>query len=283
MGKTSVTSRLNLPGKIGWLTMEVPGFLLLLYLMFTLPEMNGIDKLPWENKAMATVFVRPFPPPPTSHTKLTSPSPHQVIHYLYRAILFPIIAPSMSPIHILIWLSAICFQLINAISIGGWLGAYGPTTRAEWANHQTNYVAAARMELGLMLWAIVFAFPTFPPDERRESRRAAARKQEKLAREADPSTGKAKAGIGKMGVDKVYVIPKNGLFKWLLFPHYLFEWFEWTGFWIMGGANFTPGRTFVLNEVSTMLPRAVQGKRWYIERFGKEKVAGKAAIIPGIL
>lgn len=134
-----------------------------------------------------------------------------------------------------------------------------------------------------MLWAIGFVFTIFHDDELREIRRAAAREQKKLAHEADPSTGKGKAGDGKTGVDKVYMIPKNGLFKWLLFPHYLFEWFEWTGFWIMGGANFTPGRTFVLNEVSTMLPRALQGKRWYIERFGKEKIAGKAAIIPGLL
>lgn len=139
------------------------------------------------------------------------------------------------------------------------------------------------MVLGLMLWAVGFAFSIFHDDELREIRRAAARKQKRLALEADPSTGKEKARGGKVGVDKIYVIPKNGLFKWLLFPHYLFEWFEWTGFWIMGGANFTPGRTFVVNEVSTMLPRALQGKRWYIERFGKEKIAGKAAIIPGIL
>jgi 3-oxo-5-alpha-steroid 4-dehydrogenase 1 len=77
MGKTSVTSRLNLPGKIGWLTMEVPGFLLLLYLMFTLPEMNGIDKLPWENKAMATLFVRPLPPcsPNLTHKANLPPPP----------------------------------------------------------------------------------------------------------------------------------------------------------------------------------------------------------------
>jgi len=129
-----------------------------------------------------------------------------------------------------------------------------------------------------MLWAIGFAFTIFHDDELREIRRAAARKQKRLAEEAGPSTGK-----GEVSVDKVYVIPKNGLFKWLLYPHYLFEWFEWTGFWVMGGANFTPGRTFVINEISTMLPRAVKGKRWYIERFGKDKIAGKAAIIPGIL
>lgn len=57
MGKTSVISRFNLPGKIGWLTMEAPGFLMLLYLMFTLPAKNGIENLPPENKVMAGLFV----------------------------------------------------------------------------------------------------------------------------------------------------------------------------------------------------------------------------------
>jgi 3-oxo-5-alpha-steroid 4-dehydrogenase 1 len=207
----------------------------------------------------------------------------QVIHYVYRAIIFPIIAPSMSPIHIFVWFGAVFFQFFNAVSIGGWLGGYGPTTRAEWANHQTNYIAAARMELGLMVWAVGFLLNIFHDDELREIRRAAARKQKKLTQEADSSTGKSKAGDGKIGVDKVYLIPKNGAFKWILFPHYLFEWLEWTGFAIMGGANFVPGRTFLINLIATMLPRALQGKRWYIEKFGKDKIAGKKAIIPGLL
>lgn len=62
MGKTSVASRLNLPGRIGWLTMEAPGFLTLAYLMKTLPEQHGIDDLPWQNKVLAGLFVS-FPCP----------------------------------------------------------------------------------------------------------------------------------------------------------------------------------------------------------------------------
>ncbi|KAJ3520793.1 hypothetical protein NM208_g13572 [Fusarium decemcellulare] len=57
MGKTSVDSRLNLPGRIGWLTMEAPGFMTLLYLMKTLPEQHNIDDLPWQNKVLAGLFV----------------------------------------------------------------------------------------------------------------------------------------------------------------------------------------------------------------------------------
>merc|ERR1712225_106810 len=87
-GKTSTNSRFNIPGKIAWITMETPGLLTLLYVMKTLPAQVGMAQIPWENKVMAGLYT---------------------IHYLYRAILCPIIAPSMSPIHPLVWLLALSF------------------------------------------------------------------------------------------------------------------------------------------------------------------------------
>lgn len=137
------------------------------------------------------------------------------------------------------------------------------------------------MELGMMIWALGFAGNIFHDDELREIRRAALRNQKKRAEEAEKSTGKGK-GEAK-GVDKVYMIPQNGLFWWIFYPHYLLEWVEWSGYWFMAGSGCVPARNFLLNEIATMLPRAIQGRQWYIERFGKEKVAGRRAIIPGIL
>ena len=46
--------------------MEAPGFLLLLYIMFTLPDANGLSELPLANWTMAGMFVSPnsrFPSP----------------------------------------------------------------------------------------------------------------------------------------------------------------------------------------------------------------------------
>ena len=57
MGKTSINSRWNIPGKIGWMTMEVPGFLTLLYIMFTLPEINHMEQVPIGNWLMVALFV----------------------------------------------------------------------------------------------------------------------------------------------------------------------------------------------------------------------------------
>ena len=176
----------------------------------------------------------------------------------------------MSPIHILVWLAALSFQLINATCIGGWLAGYGPTTKADWAGK------APRIEVGLMIFAVGLLANIFHDDELREIRRAAARDQ-KSREEAE-----GKENQGK-GVNKVYRIPENGLFRVILYPHYFCEWIEWCGFWVVGGWACVPARIFVINEVAAMLPRALQGKRWYVERFGQAKLGNKKAVIPGII
>lgn len=248
MGKTSIDSRWNIPGKIAWMTMEVPGFVTLLYIMFTLPEINHMEQVPIGNWLMAALFT---------------------FHYIYRAIVSPLINPSMSPIHPLVWFWALAFQLCNATCIGGWLAGYGPTTRQDWAGRV--FVA----EVGMMIFGFGLLANMYHDDELREIRRAAARKQEKQS----PGT---KKNDGR-GVEKVYMIPKNGLFRAVLYPHYLFEWIEWGGWWMVGGLNCVPARIFFINEITSMLPRALNGHKWYLEKFGKEKVGGRKAVIPGIL
>ncbi|KAF2002757.1 3-oxo-5-alpha-steroid 4-dehydrogenase [Amniculicola lignicola CBS 123094] len=248
MGKTSTESRFNIPGKIGWATMESVGFMTLLYIMFTLPKELGIKELPWWNWAMAGCFV---------------------IHYLYRALISPLfLNPSMSPIHPIPWLGAFAFQVFNSISIAGWIAGYGPSTADDWAG---NHWA---MKIGLVVWALGLLGNMFHDDVLREIRRAADRKQREEAKQS---------GKPLDGVHKVYLIPERGLFRHVLFAHYLCEWVEWAGFWMVGGWNCHPARAFLLNEVSTMYPRALQGKRWYVKKFGKEMVGGRKAIIPGLI
>ncbi|CAH0016663.1 unnamed protein product [Clonostachys rhizophaga] len=237
MGKTSVASRLNLPGRLGWFTMEVPGFLTLLYMMRTLPAIHGIEDLPWQNKVLAGLFV---------------------IHYLYRAVAYPFLQPSISPIHPTAWQAALLFQLLNGVSLGGWLAAYGPTTAAAWE----QAVPTPQFVAGVTVFYLGLAGNYFHDEELREIRRRESRR------------GNAAA--------KHYRIPQAGLFKYMLFPHYFCEWVEWFGFWMACGWGCVPALTFLINEFTTMLPRAVSGKRWYAEKFGEEKVAKKWAVIPGV-
>lgn len=56
-GKTSGNSILDLPGRWAWITMEVPGFMTLLYIMKTLPADLNLAELPWQNKLMGALFV----------------------------------------------------------------------------------------------------------------------------------------------------------------------------------------------------------------------------------
>ncbi|KAK3082348.1 hypothetical protein LTS18_004260 [Coniosporium uncinatum] len=263
-GKTSIESRFNLSGRWAWMAMEAPGSLVLLYIFVTLPKDLGIQSLPWGNWVMVTFYT---------------------VHYFYRAIASPLLNPSMSPIHLSVFLSATTWQVLNGISLGGWLSGYGPTTDMDWAG------GLYRMEIGMVVMAWALLCNLFHEDDLREIRRAAGRRQK---REMEEAKGKDKLGekeekkessyYGSGGrTDKVYMLPKNGLFRWVLYPHYLCEWVEWAGFWMIGGLHCVPARSFLLNEIATMLPRALQGKQWYIEKFGKDKVGERKAVIPRLL
>lgn len=239
--------------------MEAPGFLTLIYIMFTLPKELGIQSLPMTNWMMAGMFV---------------------VHYLYRAVLSPLVLnPSMSPIYPFVWVCALCFQLFNAISIGGWLAGYGPTTVQDWAGKLYT------IEIGMVLWAVGLLLNIYHDDGLREIRRVAARRQRKQAEEKAKAEGKTvEQVLHSSNVDKVYMLPENGLFHFVLYAHYLSEWIEWFGFWLIGGLReFTPGRSFVLNEVTSMLPRAIQGWHWYVGKFGRDKVGKRKAIIPWLI
>jgi len=76
----------------------------------------------------------------------------------------------------------------------------------------------------MMIWAIGLIGNIFHDDELREIRRAALRNQKRREQEKDEP---GKPGERK-GVEKVYMIPQNGLFKWIFYPHYLCEWIEWS-------------------------------------------------------
>ncbi|EAQ86791.1 hypothetical protein CHGG_08044 [Chaetomium globosum CBS 148.51] len=203
--------------------------------------------LPWQNKLLGGLFVT---------------------HYLYRAVVFPFLQPSMSPLHVIIWASGVFFQVTNGLAIGGWLAGYGPATQAEWAAATGSWQFVG----GVGVFFAGLAANYWHDDALREIRRRAARR-----------AASGKKGDGKSAaVDKVYEIPQAGLFKVMLYPHYFVEWVEWFGFWMAAGWGCVPARCFLFNEIAAMLPRAVSGRKWYVEKFGEEKIRGRWAVIPGV-
>lgn len=170
------------------------------------------------------------------------------------------------------------------------MGGYGAAGEGYWAGR------ARWCTVGLVVWGWGLLANAWHDDELREIRREVARRRGREAAAAEAmargngSTGGDKAGgkgkegaVGRKGVDKVYMLPKNGLFQLVLYPHYLCEWVEWAGFWMVAGSGCAPARVFLCNEVATMVPRAVQGWRWYVRVFGKEKVGGRKAVVPWLI
>ena len=80
--------------------------------------------------------------------------------------------------------------------------------------------------------------------------------------------------------EKVYRIPKGGLFRFVTNPSYLTEITAFTGFAI---ATWSLGATFImLITIANLVPRAFQTHRWYRERF-PDYPPERRALIPFIL
>jgi 3-oxo-5-alpha-steroid 4-dehydrogenase 1 len=77
--------------------------------------------------------------------------------------------------------------------------------------------------------------------------------------------------------EKVYRIPKGGLFRWVTSPSYLTELTAWAGFAIF---TWSPGGLFILAiSLANLVPRARATHRWYRGRFA-DYPPGRKALVP---
>ncbi|KAI9367989.1 hypothetical protein BJX61DRAFT_251658 [Aspergillus egyptiacus] len=345
-GKTSTTSYLNLPGRLAWFTMEIIGPINLLYILTNLPPELNMQTLPLPNKLVASLYV---------------------IHYINRAIISPFFAaPSMSPIHAFVMASAMLFNWFNSSCLACWLvgynvatipGYYYPpplsteTILSETLTSKTTTATSLFLpSLGLALFTLgmagnILAERTLFSLRRKEADKQARKDEPQAAASHSSPSPSEKPQPRPNKYHKVYVIPPpQGLFASILYPHYLCEWLEWTGFALLGtavfptlsapgmgmlglssgtGANMPqgfsagsamapgaspstptlrlapwlvpavylaerlrvpflplPAMVFVVNAVANMLPHARWGRKWYVERFGEGKVAGRGAVVP---
>ena len=266
MGKTSKSSRSNLPGKPAWVLGELVGPLNLLYIILALPQR-----------------LKPAPNSSSSLFGTGLPIQHELlallylIHYANRAIITPIfLNPSMSPMQWYIPLMMATFQFINSSNIGAWL-VYSSQSHSSSILQQKQQQQQPSLLSPLALVSLAVFIVGLAGNISSEShlftlrRGAAKRKAKSEGKPLHPSN---------ISYDKVYVIPPaQGLFTYTLYPHYMLEWVEWTGYALLGysyGLGIdTPATWFVVAEVATMLPRAVEGRRWYAEKFGKRAVGNR--------
>ncbi|RAL05827.1 3-oxo-5-alpha-steroid 4-dehydrogenase family protein [Aspergillus ibericus CBS 121593] len=321
-GKTSLkSSPLNLPGRWAWFTMEIISPLNLLYLLTTLPQKYSLPPLPPLNKFLAALFV---------------------LHYINRAIISPFFAaPSMSPIHGGIVLAAGAFNWFNSACLAGWLVGYplslkgldGSGTAITGGDGVMKMIIG---KLGLILFILGMACNIHAERTLFRLRREEALRRLEKNSSPSPSTSTSTPTIKDTTPQnqqkdqqendngnrerniyhKIYTIPPpTGLFTSILYPHYVAEWIEWTGFALLGacisptspilntlgsrptlhlapwlvpaaklaswaGVGFpVPAVVFVVNAVTNMLPHARWGRVWYVERFG-ERVQGRGAVVP---
>ncbi|KAL4798893.1 ubiquitin elongating factor core-domain-containing protein [Aspergillus venezuelensis] len=268
-GKTSPkNSSLAINGRIAWFLMEITGPVNLLYILSKLPQRLNMQTLPLPNKLVAGLYV---------------------LHYINRAIISPFFAaPSMSPIHVFVMGSAMAFNWLNSACLAGWLVGYNVSTipgiyatsdpaTASLRNKAMDVptpetvlgdsmASASSGSTSLLIPAIgvVSFFAGMVGNIWAERtlfalrREAADKKHDKNA--TDEKNGKGKESDNANRYHKIYIIPPSrGLFSTILYPHYVCEWLEWTGFALLGTTVFpslTPPSAMLLPDI---LPTATTG------------------------
>ncbi|KAE9391975.1 hypothetical protein BT96DRAFT_959439 [Gymnopus androsaceus JB14] len=212
-----------------------------------------------------------------------------LVHYANRALVSPLRTPSRSKSHAIVTLAGISFNVLNGSLIGTYLSS--PAACA--------YLSAPRPSfyIGLSLWALGFAGNVIHDEILLDIRRKTKSKPD-----------------GKTAQSEHYAIPYGLLYKYISYPNYFCEWFEWFGFALaaspapfdsafIGSAmsvilspsallaflrapssffapRFTPPWIFLLNEIVLMLPRAYKGHLWYKEKFGESYPKERKVIVP---
>jgi 3-oxo-5-alpha-steroid 4-dehydrogenase 1 len=281
--------------------MEIVGIPNLIYILFTLAPKVNVAPLPRWNQLLATLYV---------------------IHYFNRAIISPFFAaPSMSPIQADTVLLGAVFNWFNSTCLAAWLVGYempilGISSTDEGARPSTipSPLQSFLPYLGLVIFAIgmagniraekkLFHLRREEADRRAAAAAVAAKREQEQGQMTDPAATSR--------YSKVYVIPpERGLFRSILYPHYVFEWMEWLGFALVGTAVLPssyamppiklapwlipvavwadryhvplplPAVIFLINSIANMLPHARWGRKWYVEKFGERAVAGRGAVVP---
>jgi 3-oxo-5-alpha-steroid 4-dehydrogenase 1 len=208
--------------KLGWILMEFPSLLIFVLLILLGP--NHTTSPVW------ILFVL------------------WAIHYVNRSVIFPLRTKTKGKkMPVVIMISAIFFNLINAGLNGYWLGFAAPQYPDSW-------MTDPRFIIGGIIFVSGFAI-----------NQAADKKLINL----------------RKGSDRSYFIPKGGLFNYISCPNFFGEIVEWSGFAIM--AWNLPALSFAVWTAANLIPRALDHHKWYKNYFKEKYPEGRKAVIPFII
>lgn len=283
--------------------MEIVGPINLMYNLFL--DSPAFTELPAANQLVAALYC---------------------IHYFNRSVISPFFsAPSMSPIHFFIVFNAVAFNWLNSSCLAGWIRGYAiPIPGYNTAGSAVSGASSSPLIKALPIIGVAFFTIGMAGNIYSETSLFRMRREEADKRSAKKSDTTPAPPNGNK-YHKVYVIPPtSGVFRTILYPHYVFEWLEWTGFALAGTAVYPlsgstkarlassgaeaaiapplspapwivpavwasdrlgvplplPAVLFIINAVANMLPHARWGRKWYVEKFGEENVAGRGAVVP---
>lgn len=208
--------------RLGWFLMEFPSLLIFILLILLGP-----------NHPSTTVWV------------LFS---LWTIHYINRSVIFPLRTKTKGKkMPVIIMLSAVFFNLINAGLNGYWLGFAAPP-------YPENWMTDPRFILGGIVFITGFAI--------------------------NQAADKKLIGLRKGG-SKGYFIPKGGLFEYISCPNFSGEIIEWSGFALM--AWNLPALSFAVWTAANLIPRALDHHKWYKSYFEQEYPKNRKAVLPFLL
>lgn len=151
------------------------------------------------------------------------------------------------------------------------MAGYGKSSAEEWAG------AAASIEVGLVMWGWSFLAMVLHDDEIRawatHQRYLRDERERQLKYPQNPSTT-TDAPPPKL--------PRSYLYRYLLYPHFLFSTINWLAFWIIAGFDCKPVRGLVVYEVADVVVRAIEGRGEVLRAFGREEVHGRWVLVPGL-
>ncbi|KAF9516654.1 hypothetical protein BS47DRAFT_1371637 [Hydnum rufescens UP504] len=254
---------LNVNGQLAWMIMELPAPVLFLASYHT--SRSGDPE--WSHP---TVFML--------LALFTG-------HYVNRAVVSPLRTPSRSPSHVIVPICAIIFNTMNA-SLMGTFFAFISNSPPD-LTRPCALPRSAQFWMGIIMFILGLVSNVWH-DEILLRLRKNPDSPSALSHSTSTLLNKGSRRTDIAAKPK-YSIPYGGLYRFVSYPNYLSEWFEWLGFAIASsaltqcGGLYTPPWMFLAAELAVMLPRAIRGHAWYRERFGERYPSKRKAIFPALL
>ena len=210
-----------IPARLAWCTQEAPS--LLAPFVFGAVR-RAVEAAPVARWPRWVAFAPPTPPPPTLALVLLVAF---VLHYAWRALVYPFIIPGRHPTPAGVWAMALGFCFYNGALQGAGLAVVPATPLTH-----------PRVVIGLVLWASGWTLNLWADAVLR--------------------------GLKKK-TPGYSLPPPVGPFALVACPNYLGEIIEWTGFALAAGSP--PASAFAFFTAANLLPRALAHRAWYVERF----------------